>query len=81
VFEALNESLQQRLLVQLMVAATDSEVSEVASAAGRVVKKILLNSKLVAEQLEKMNSAQVTHQPIVSPGGMVLRSRRCVYSM
>jgi hypothetical protein len=76
VFEALNESLQQRLLTQLTVAATDSEVSEVASAAGRVMKKIVLNSKLVAEQLQKMNSAQVKHQPIVSPGGMVLRSRR-----
>jgi hypothetical protein len=80
VFEALSESLQQRLLTQLVVAATDSEISEVASTAGRVVKKIILNSKLVAEQLEKMNSARVTHQPIVSPGGMVLRSRRLVYS-
>jgi hypothetical protein len=75
-FEALDESLQQRLLSQLVVAATDSEMSEVASTAGRVVKKIILNSKLVAELLEKMNSAQVKHQPIVSPGGMVLRSRR-----
>lgn len=75
-FEALNQSLQQRLLAQLVVSATDSEISEVASTAGRVVKKIVLNSKLVAEQLEKMNSAQVKHQPIVSPGGMVLRSRR-----
>lgn len=75
-FEALNESMQQRLLTQLVVAATDSEISQVASTAGRVVKKIVLNSKLVAEQLEKMNSAQVKHQPIVSPGGMVLRSRR-----
>jgi hypothetical protein len=76
VFEALDESLQKRLLSQLVVAATDSEISEVASTAGRVVKKIILNSKLVVEQLGKMNSAQVKHQPIVSPGGMVLRSRR-----
>jgi predicted nucleic acid-binding protein len=76
VFEALDESLQQQLLTQLLVAATDSEISEVASAAGRVVKKVVLNSKLVAEQLEKMNNARVKHQPVVSPGGMVLRSRR-----
>jgi len=70
------EPLQCQLLTHLVVAATDSELPEVASTAGRVVKKIILDSKLVAEKLEKMSSAQRKEQPIVSPGGMVLRSRR-----
>jgi hypothetical protein len=72
----LEESLQQQLLTKLVVAASDSELPEVASAAGRVVKKIILDSKLVAEHLEKMNSAEVKQQPVATPGGMVLRSRR-----
>jgi len=75
----LEEPLQRQLLTHLVIAATDSELPEVASTAGRVVKKIILDSKLVAETLEKMASAQLKEQPVVSPGGMVLRSRR--YSM
>jgi hypothetical protein len=75
-FESLDESLQQQLLTRLVVAASDSELPEVASAAGRVVKKIVLDSKLVAEQLQKMNSAEIKQQPAATPGGMVLRSRR-----
>jgi hypothetical protein len=75
-FEALEEPLQRQLLTHLVIAATDSEVPEVASIAGRVVKKIILDSKLVAEKLEKMSSAQPKQQPVVSPAGMVLRSRR-----
>jgi len=71
--------VQRQLLTHLVIAATDSELPEVASAAGRVVKKIILDSKLVAEKLEKMSSAQLKEQPVVSQGGMVLRSRR--YSM
>ena len=78
-FEAVEEPLQCQLLTHLVIAATDSELPEVASTAGRVVKKIVLDSKLIAERLEKMSSAQLTEQPVVSPGGMVLRSRR--YSM
>lgn len=78
-FEAVEEPLQCHLLTYLVIAATDSELPEVASAAGRVVKKVILDSKLVAEKLEKMSSAQLKEQPVVSPGGMVLRSRR--YSM
>jgi hypothetical protein len=62
-----------------VIAATDSELPEVASTAGRVVKKIILDSKLVAEKLKKMSSAQLKEQKVVTPGGMVLRSRR--YSM
>lgn len=77
----LEESLQQQLLTKLVVAASDSELPEVASAAGRVVKKIILDSKLVAEHLEKMNSAEVKQQPVATPGGMVLRSRRWVYQV
>jgi hypothetical protein len=73
------EPLQRQLLTHLVIAATDSELPEVASAAGRVVKKIVLDSKLVAEKLEQMSSAELKQQPVVSPGGMVLRSRR--YSM
>jgi hypothetical protein len=75
-FEALDVSLQQQLLTQLVIAASDSELPEVASAAGQTVKKIVLNSKLVAEQLEKMSSAQVKQQLPATPGRMVLRSRR-----
>ena len=78
-FEAVEEPVQRQLLTNLVIAATDSELPEVASTAGRVVKKIILDSKLVAEKLEKMSSAQLKEQPVVSPGGMVLRSRR--YSM
>lgn len=59
-----------------MFAASDSELPEVASAAGRVAKKIVLDSKLVAEQLQKMNSAEVIQRPNSTPGGMVFRSRR-----
>jgi hypothetical protein len=70
------EPLQRQLLIDLVIAATDSELPEVASAAGRVVKKIVLDSKLVAEKLEKMSSAQLIEQPVMSPGGMVLRGRR-----
>jgi hypothetical protein len=78
-FEAVGEPLRRQLLTHLVIAATDSELPEVASAAGRAVKKVILDSKLVAEKLEKMSSAQLKQQPIVSPGGMVLRTRR--YSM
>ncbi|XP_069672379.1 HEAT repeat-containing protein 1 [Periplaneta americana] len=68
-YEALDEPLQQQLLKLLVIAASDSELPEVASATGRAVKKINLNSKLVAVLLEDMKKANI---PKVSTG----RTRR-----
>ncbi|PSN50219.1 hypothetical protein C0J52_07804 [Blattella germanica] len=74
-FDALDDPQQQKLLASLVKAASDCDLPEVGSAAGKAVKKVLLNGKLIAVELEKMKSAQVS-EDIINLSTSIRRPRR-----
>ena len=72
-FDVLDETIQQNLLTSVIQAASDCDVPDVGSAASRAIKKIVVDGKLIAVEIEKMKNAQVPLQEQSTPS---VRRRR-----
>ncbi|KAJ9574702.1 hypothetical protein L9F63_008137, partial [Diploptera punctata] len=58
-YDVLDDTIQQNLLSALIKVGTDCEIPEVGSAASKAIRKIVLDCKLIAVELEKMKNVEL----------------------